>query len=78
MSCSHILLGFFHLTVHSSQSNDPKIKFKLKSHGLLAHCHMFLNIKREMRDNERKRKAIREKRNENQNLTISILNGHNF
>jgi hypothetical protein len=59
--CSHGLSDFFYLTVRSSQFNDPKVKIqKLKSHGLPTHCHLFLYIKREMRDKERKKKQRRE------------------
>jgi hypothetical protein len=69
-----------HLTVRSSQSNDPKIKIKkTKSHGLPTPCHLFSYIRREMRDREKEeRKKKRDRRNKIQNLTISTSNNYNF
>jgi hypothetical protein len=66
--CSHRLSDFVHLAIHLSPSNDPKIKIKkkLKSHRLPTSCHLFLYIKREMRDRERKkeRREIKEVKTE--------------
>jgi hypothetical protein len=80
-----------HLTIHSSQSNDSKLKNqKLKSHELPTLCHIFSYIKNEMGDRERKKKEIKRKKErnkkerketeemKNQNPTILTLNGHNF
>jgi hypothetical protein len=54
-----------HLTVHSSQSNDPKIKIqKQKSHGLPTPFQLFSYIKREMRDRERKKKERKDQTEE--------------
>jgi hypothetical protein len=51
-----------HLTVHSSQSNEPKIKIqKLKFHGLSTNCHLFSYIKRDMRDRENEERDGRNK-----------------
>jgi hypothetical protein len=58
------------LTVHSSQSNDPKIKIqKQKSHGLPTLFHLFSYINREMRDRERKKK---ERRDQIEQIKIEI------
>jgi hypothetical protein len=62
-----------HITVRSSQSNDPKIKIqKQKPHESPTRpFHLFSYIKREMREREiekRKKKEIRnkeERRNKN-------------
>jgi hypothetical protein len=76
----HLLLWIAHLTVRSSQSNEPKIKIqKLKSHELPTQCHLFSYIKRNMRDRERKKKERREtEENKNRNSTISTSNDNNF
>jgi hypothetical protein len=78
-----LLSPIVHLTVRSSQSNDPKIKFqKQKFHELPIFFHLFSYIKKDERDREekeeRKKKQRRDGRNKNRNLTISTSNGHNF
>jgi hypothetical protein len=74
-----------HLTVRSSQFNDPKIKIqKQKSHGLPTPFQLFSYIKREMRERQRRERRKkketnkRDKRNKNQNQTISTSNGITF
>jgi hypothetical protein len=64
-----------HLIVRSFQSNDPKIKIqKLKSHRLPTPFHLFLYIKRDERDKERKKKEERNKkeRRETEEMKIEI------
>jgi hypothetical protein len=68
---SHKLSDFFHLTIHSSQFNDRKIKNQ-------THCHLFSYRKREMRDGDKEERNKKDKRNQNQNLAISTSNDHNF
>jgi hypothetical protein len=62
-----LLPRIINLIVRSFQSNDPKIKIqKQKFHRLPTHFHLFLYIKREMRDRE-KEKERRDQIEENKN-----------
>jgi hypothetical protein len=66
---------YFYLTIRSSQSNDPKIKIqKLKFHKLPTYFHLFLHIKGEIRDRERKKRSEteRERRDHIEEIKIEI------
>jgi hypothetical protein len=58
----HLLSRIIHLTIRSSQSNDPKLKIqKLKSHELPTSFHLFLYIKKkDEREIERERREKEE------------------